>query len=244
MTEKNNSSAEIVNFSTSDGVRIVGDFLKAEGEYAVLLLHMMPKDRTSYKNFAQKLKNAGISSLAIDLRGHGGSEEGPTGYQRFVDADHQNSICDLRAASNFLEKQGFEIQHQLVVGASIGANLALQFAAENNELLAVGLLSPGLDYKGIRAEPLARNLKVNQSILIAASEDDIRSPKSTESGEVMNNNVHMSRYLIGLVPEELNKKLIVYKNAGHGTDMFGVEEPDLEVEIIRFLKNATELNLR
>ena len=98
----------------------------------------------------------------------------------------------------------------------------------------VGLLSPGLDYKGIRAEPLARNLKINQSILIAASEDDIRSPKSTESGEVMNNNVHMSRYLIGLVPEESNKKLIVYKNAGHGTDMFGVETPDLETEIIKF----------
>ena len=223
-----------MNFNTSDGVRIVGDFLKAEGEYAVLLLHMMPKDRTSYKNFAEALKNTGISSLAIDLRGHGSSKGGPTGYQGFVDADHQNSIRDLEAASSFLEKQGFEIRHQFVAGASIGANLALQFAAENNEVSVVVLLSPGLDYKGIRAEPLARNLKVNQSILIAASEDDIRSPKSTESGEVMNNNVHMSRYLIGLVPEESNKKLIVYKNAGHGTDMFGVEEPDLETEIIKF----------
>lgn len=241
MTEKNDNSAEVVNFNTSDGVRIVGDFLRAEGEYAVLLLHMMPKDRTSYKNFAKELKNIGISSLAIDLRGHGSSEGGLTGYQRFMDADHQNSIRDLEAASNFLEEQGFGIQHQFVVGASIGANLALQFAAEY-EAPAVVLLSPGLDYKGIRAEPLAKNLKINQSILIAASEDDIRSPKTTESGEVMSSDVQMSRYIIGLVPEEANQKLIVYKNAGHGTDMFGMEEPDLEMEIIKFFNKSITNN--
>lgn len=216
-----------VSFTTDDGVRIAADYRRAEGNYAAILLHMMPADRKSYRGIAAKLENNGISSLAIDLRGHGESSGGPTGYENFSDEDHQKSIKDVEAASKFLAEKGFDKAHQFLVGASIGANLALQFLVENEEVPAAVLLSPGLDYRGIKTEPLITRVGKGKFLLIAASEDDA-------------GRADMARELYNKVPQGANATLLVYKNAGHGTAMFGKETPDLEEEIIRFLLRAAK----
>jgi len=84
-----------------------------------------------------------------------------------------------------------------------------------------------------------KNLSGGQKILIVTSEDDKLSPREAETGVVMDGDAQISRYLMKLVPDDVDKKLVVYQYAGHGTNMFGAEEPDLESEIIEFFREIT-----
>lgn len=226
---------EKVILKTNDGVDIAADYYYAKpSRRGALLLHMMPADRKSWWDFALRLEDAGYRVLAIDLRGHGessgppgGEASGPDGYKKFSDEEHQKSTLDVEAGVLFLEEEGVEREHTVLVGASIGANLALWYAAEHPEIKRLALLSPGLNYRGIEAEPLARKLHEGQGALFVTSLDDVRSGGS---------NTEMNQILYNLVPHHARKKLIIYKAAGHGTDMFGKEEPDLAGEILEWIQ--------
>jgi len=66
---------ERVEMKTTDGVNIIGDLyqpINSNGS-AVILLHMMNKDKASWYEFGKKLVDKGYVVLAIDLRGHGES---------------------------------------------------------------------------------------------------------------------------------------------------------------------------
>ena len=45
----------------------------------------------------------------------------------------------------------------------------------------------------------------------------------------------MNQLLFERTSEAVDKKTLIYKEAGHGTDMFDKEEPDLEEEIVSWL---------
>ncbi len=219
---------EKIELITEDGVKIKGIWQKVEGEKAVLLLHMMPATKESWQNFSELLVENNFSSLAIDLRGHGESRETLDGkdldYRYFSDSEHQKSILDLKAASNFLEEKGFPLSNQYLVGASIGANLALEFLSLNPEISKAVLLSPGLDYRGLKTEKFLENIQKNQKILAVASQDDYYSFNSVEK-------------LSQLAEEKkLFFKTQFYQAAGHGTDIFGKEKPNLTEVILNFLK--------
>jgi len=212
-----------VFLATADGVKIVGDYYSAYGRDGALLLHMMPATRESWREFALKLQRNGYHVLAIDLRGHGESEGGPSSYRNFSDQEHQNSIADVEAGVSFLESKGVDKRNLTIVGASIGANLALWYASREPLISQVVLLSAGLNYRGIVTEPFIHKLTSGKRVLFVTSEDD---------GE----NADMNRTLYGAVPEGVEKNLIVYQKAGHGTDMFGKEEPDLAETILEWLR--------
>lgn len=218
---------EQVSLSASDGVAIAGDYYRRDAKRGIVLLHMMPATKESWREFARKLNGRGWDVLAIDLRGHGASSGGPEGYLAFSDQDHQKSILDVDAGVVFLESKGIPREEIAIIGASIGANLALWYASDHPEIRQVVLLSPGLDYRGITTEALARKLQPGQRVFFATSRDDIRSG---------GNNAQMNQRLYELVPEGVEKNLIVYDAAGHGTDMFGKEKPDLAEEILHWLK--------
>jgi len=85
---------ERIKFLTKDGVEIYGLYAEAESKNApaVLLLHMMPAVKESWKEFQEKLREAGFQSLAIDMRGHGESiwKNGERiDYKNFTDAEQQ-----------------------------------------------------------------------------------------------------------------------------------------------------------
>ncbi len=56
-------------------------------------------------------------------------------------------------------------------GASLGANLAALAAAEDPTVASLALLSPSLDYRGLRIEPAIRKIG-SRPILLVASDDD------------------------------------------------------------------------
>lgn len=217
--------SERIILKAKDGVEIVGDYYAAgkTDAPALVLLHMMPADRNSYKTFAQKAKEAGFQSLAIDLRGHGESinfEKGKLDYKKFHDKEHQESILDVGAAVEFFEKRGVGESDISFVGASIGANLALVYIAGNPEFKKAVLLSPGLDYRGIETAPFAGKLKENQFIFLAAAEGDVYSAES-------------ARKLFDIAKSK--KEVKIYGGSEHGTNMFKTN-PELMDEIVEFLR--------
>lgn len=214
---------ETVQFQTADGVTIFGLYTHGDNSArpAVLLSHMMPATKESWSDFAQELADAGFRVLAIDLRGHGESvvqtinNEYPPArdalvgktlnYKNFTDSEHQKSILDLEAAIGFLKSKGASEIH--LVGASIGANLSLQYLAEHSDARSAILLSPGLDYRGVKTDEFAVRLRTGQAAYFVAAND---GPYSAQTAKT----------LVQKTPDDAKKELKIFKHGGHGTDIF------------------------
>lgn len=212
---------KIVNFQTRDGVKITGDFYDAKSGKSVLLLHILPGNRGDFDEFAKFLWQNGYNVLNIDERGHGDSEAwaGEMGsWQEFTPADYDKMIYDVEAAAQWLKSKisGTELA---LIGGSIGANVAMIFGAKHQPKIIV-VLSPGVDYHGIKTEIASRNYR--QNLLIAASRDDAYSFESSER--------------LFDISAAAKKEFIKYEDAGHGTRMFDAE-PELKQRILDFLAN-------
>lgn len=164
---------EAVALTTTDGVRLAGAWHPVVDPHGfALLLHMMPATKESYDALAGALAARDVASLAFDQRGHGESAGGPRGYEAFTDAEQQAKRHDVAAALAWLAARGMTEERLVLVGASIGANLALETLAAHPAVPAAVLLSPGHIYRGIETEPLARRVRVSQAVLLAAGGDD------------------------------------------------------------------------
>ncbi|MBI4148437.1 alpha/beta fold hydrolase [Candidatus Woesearchaeota archaeon] len=189
---------EELTLLTDDGMRISYAYLEGEKKTGVILLHMLNRERNDYQTFAQELSGEGFPVISLDFRGHGKSDGN---WQDFSDTDFNAMVFDVKSAREFLTTKG--VEQAVVVGASIGANVALKYAVTNESVRGVVLLSPGLDYRGVKtAEPAT---KVKIPILIMVSKEDDYSYLSSQKLESL---IRSPR------------KLIVYEDAGHGTQMF------------------------
>lgn len=171
-----------VQFNTADGFRIHGTMFSPEGERppGLILVHMLGSDRSSWRNFARKAQQAGFMCLAYDMRGHGEStlQDGqPKSFAAFTDADWAAATADIEAAKKALVEQGADPANLAIIGASIGANLALVYAQGDRDIQTVVMLSPGLDYKSIRTESVMKAYP-GRPVLLMASESDTYSAKS------------------------------------------------------------------
>ncbi len=153
-------SAEQVTFTTSDGVTISATLHHPSPGTrvpCVILLHQNKSDRSSWAQLIPLLLQNNYAALALDLRGHGASTNfgGRTRtFADFTDADYAAMINDVRAAANYLHNRKDINGGRLgLIGASIGANLALQYASEDRTVRTVIMLSPGLDYRSLEVVP-------------------------------------------------------------------------------------------
>ncbi|MDP2676272.1 MAG: alpha/beta fold hydrolase [bacterium] len=216
---------ERIELKTKDGVAIIGTHYKWEkGSPAVLLLHMLPETKESWDGFAKKLQSKGFGVLAIDFRGHGESDGGPDGYRSFSEDETKKSIEDARAG--FLFQKNESHIPLFVVGASIGANVALQILAEEKEINGAVMLSAGIDYHGIQTLPSARAVSGHQNVYIIAAKDDIR--RNGISATVM------GKEIFDAVASE-NKHIKIFETGGHGIHLFSVYQK-LEDDIIAWLQ--------
>jgi alpha-beta hydrolase superfamily lysophospholipase len=187
-----------VKFTTVDGWALQGTLYNGTGRN-ILLLHGLGDHRAAWTEFARILEQNGYTVLAIDLRGHGKStlDNGvDKTWDRFTTADFAAMPKDAAAAQQFLGKENITI-----IGASIGANIALDYAAQSGRVSSLGLLSPGLDYKGITTEQAMLLYKGN--VFIAAGDQDGYAADS-------------SQRLYDLAPGG-KRTLKIYTTGNHGT---------------------------
>lgn len=207
-------AAERMTIEAADGLLIQATLLTpltSALDPGVLLLHMLGDDRTVWGEvgLAADLVAAGYAVLVVDMRGHG--ETG--GAQDWaLAADDLGRVWDAFAARPDVDKTRLA-----VVGASIGANMALRLGAERPDVNTAVLLSPGLDYRGVTtADQLAAY--GDRPVLLVAGEDDAYSADSVRA----------------LAEAAGGATVHLFENAGHGTDMFAAA-PELSGLIIDWL---------
>lgn len=178
----------------------------------VILLHMLGSSRQVWEEvgLTEALLAEGYVVLALDMRGHGES-----GSER--DWDKANDDL-LRVWDYFAGLDEVDEERTAVIGASIGANMALRTGANQPAIKTVALLSPGLDYRRVTTDDAIVQYG-NRPILIVASEEDVYAADS-------------SRTLAEMAQGEAI--LHLYNGAGHGTDMFG-PQPDLTDLLLNWL---------
>lgn len=187
-----------------------------------LLLPMMSKTHTSYDPFAAKLREAGFTTIAFDMRGHGQSVavgDSMVSYSSMGEGHFKKMPDDIETF--FFDFQinhpdQFDYDNVLIIGASIGANSAGMLLGKKWVARSV-LLSPGDDYRGLRPGRIlgSEKLKLNKPIYIAAAVDDTYSAQSSQ------------RLFDGYTGPKVFKK---YPGKDHGTNILhNITDADMEL---------------
>lgn len=185
----------------------------------VVMAHMVGRDSADWAYLAKRLQTTKMSTVAVDLRGHGKSAKAGT---TLTASDYSAMIEDLKAGVKWLRSRG--ITEVSCVGASLGANLCAQLGAADPEIVNLVLLSPGLNYKGIKSGGALQTYG-NRPVLIVAAEDDRFAPRSAEALE----NIAKGQVHYELLPE-----------GGHGTKML-TRSSTLESLVMSWLAGTFKL---
>lgn len=108
-------SPAIVEYRTSDNVRIEAALFETDATRAVVLAHGAVFNKESWYPLARRLRNEGVTVLSINFRGYGGSET----------ATRQGDLhLDVLGAVKYLADAGYD--HVALVGGSMGAGAILR----------------------------------------------------------------------------------------------------------------------
>jgi len=130
---------------------------------AVVLVPMLGRPHEDWDAVGQRLADANILALAIDLPGS--SDPGDSKVLGGWSAD-------VRAAVSYLtSRPEVRVGSIGIAGASLGANLAALAAADLASVRSLALVSPSLDYRGIRIEGAMKQYGGRPALLIASSRD-------------------------------------------------------------------------
>jgi dienelactone hydrolase len=209
-----------VTFHTDDGVAIAASlYLPARPGPGVILLHALSRTREDWQMVAARLADAGFVTLAIDLRGHGASGPLPQGASL---EDLTGMLADVKAARAFLATRHDVAPNRIgIAGASIGANLAILFAAGDPTVRSLALLSPGIDYRGLRPEAAMKKYGDRPALLVASQEDNYAA--------------NSARQLAGSGSGVRDVRILT--GAGHGTAMIG-RQPDLTATLVDWFRRT------
>lgn len=173
-----------VQFKTADGVQITADYYPPRTDEsakapAAILIHMYPADRGSWAPIAPKLHEAGFAVLAYDIRGKGGSTAGPKKMDlanRYRERDPKlfaDAWRDAEAAVKWLGQQKeVDAANLVLLGASIGCSISIDYAGRNKDIRAVVCLSPGTDYFKVDSLTQIKRLGERPVLLIAPQEEE------------------------------------------------------------------------
>ena len=126
---------------------------------AVLILPAPGQGKEAWIPLATRLRKAGNGVLALELREPGS-------------ARRDELLADVAAGFQFLrEQKKVDAARIGLLGADLGANAALAFAAREPLARTVALVSPGPDYAKLPSEPPMGDYGARALFLAAAEED-------------------------------------------------------------------------
>ncbi len=222
------ATVEVVRLRTSDGIEIVGDFVAA-GDAAhpapvAILLHMYGSNRSSWAPLIAPLHEAGLSTLAIDLRGHGDSGAPKTDSIRAaIQAGHavvfRDMSRDVAAARGWLATRGDIDQARVaLVGASIGCSVAFNYAIQDVSVDVVVAMTPGTGYFGLDSTIPMREFGSRPVLLMATAHEREACDKLADL------NSYATKRILG-------------KMTAHGTRMFHAQKNVAQM-IVDFLSEG------
>ncbi|HXW07959.1 MAG TPA: alpha/beta fold hydrolase [Vicinamibacterales bacterium] len=210
-------ASQRVSIRTEDGLALAGTWHEPSRRPApaVVLVHMLQRSRRDWEPLASRLASEGVGALTFDLRGHG---ESPGASPQ----DLATLVGDVRAARRFLVGRTDVIPGRVgLAGASLGATLAAMLAAEEPAIVALALLSPSLDYRGVRLEPAMRKLG-SRALLLVAGDDDSYATRTVKDLQKLTGGRAEAHILPG---------------AGHGTGML-TRDPTLSGTLVDWFRRA------
>jgi dienelactone hydrolase len=130
---------------------------------AVVLVGMLGHSRDDWQAIAQRMADARITTLAIDL---------PSGALPGDASAIAAWSADIRGAVNFLVARPETRPGAVgVMGAALGASLAAVAGAADPQIRALALISPTSDYRGLRMEGPLRQFGARPAYLVASRQD-------------------------------------------------------------------------
>jgi dienelactone hydrolase len=130
---------------------------------AVVLVPMLGRPKDDWDAIGQRLADASILAVAIDLPGLS-----DPGDSKVLGA----WSGDVRAAVAYLSSRTDVRPGSVgIAGASFGATLAVLGAAGDPSVRSLALISPSLEYRGVRIEAAMKQYGGRPALLIASSQD-------------------------------------------------------------------------
>ncbi len=148
-----------VTFRAEDGMTVSAAYYEPGRRPApgILLLHMLRRSHSDWDAAASQLSDSGFAVLALDFR---------------AGDDLAALASDVRAAKAFLRERPEVAATGIgIAGASLGANLALLDAADDPGVRAVALLSPGIDYRGLRLDAAMKKYGARPALFMGSTKD-------------------------------------------------------------------------
>ncbi len=138
---------------------------------ALLLLHSINDTKARWGKLPSQLQAAGFAVLAIDLRGSGDTGGLP---------DWTVAPRDVAAALSFLRASpGIDPARVSLIGAGIGANLAISVCATESTCKGVVAISPRAVDQTISARDAIKPLGKRPLLILVGADDDPSAPDST-----------------------------------------------------------------
>jgi dienelactone hydrolase len=139
---------------------------------AVVLVPMLGRPKEDWDAVGQRLADANIMALAIDLPGLSDP------------ADSQLLAAwsgDVRAAVTYLSSRPDVRPGAIgIAGASLGASLAAIAAAGSPAVRSLALVSPSLEYRGVRIDAAMKQYGGRPALLLASSRDPYAARSARE----------------------------------------------------------------
>ena len=159
------AASRLVTFRSTSGRTVTGLFTDTDRRPApaVVLVPMLGRSKDDWQAVADRLASAGVHALAIDLPGLDlpGDSKALLGWHE-----------DIRAAVTFVAGLADVRPGALgLAGASLGANLVAVAAAAEPGVRSIALVSPSLDYRGVRIEGAMQQYGARQALLAASVQD-------------------------------------------------------------------------
>jgi len=210
-----------VSIRTEDGVTLAATWYEPSSRPgpAVILVHMLNRSRKEWDAVAQRLASEGIGALTFDLRGHGESTAGPS--PAAGQSEYASMVQDVRAVRRYLAQRSDVQQSRVgVIGASIGANLAALEASADGTIASLALLSPSVEYRGLRMTEAVR--KIKRPMLFVAGDDDPYASRSARELQKEGSGV---------------REILILKQVGHGTMMLS-RDPSLTGALVDWFRRT------
>ncbi|MGE0444317.1 MAG: alpha/beta fold hydrolase [Vicinamibacterales bacterium] len=159
------AAARAVSFPAADG-RIVNALINEAAQppaAAVVLVPMLGRPKDDWQVTGQRLADVNITALMLDLPGTSLPSE-TAALLAWGD--------DIRAAIDFLQSRPETRSGAIgLAGASLGGSLAAAVASSDQRVRSLLLLSPSLDYRGVRIENAVRQYGERPAMFIASRQD-------------------------------------------------------------------------